>query len=65
MLIIRLTGAGVGEGDAYQGVHADDGSAAVGSLDHLVHQTVSLPLRLHRGCYTTPQGNGHNRVEPC
>ena len=41
-----FTGAGVGEGVSYQGVHVDDGSAAVGTLDHLVHQTVCFPFTL-------------------
>ena len=40
------TGAGVGEGESYQGVHVDDGSAAVGALDQLVPQTVPLPIYL-------------------
>ena len=40
------TGAGVGEGDSYQGVHVDDGSAAVGALDYLVPQTVYRVLYL-------------------
>ena len=38
------TGAGVGEGDTYQGVYVDDGSTAVDTLDHLVHQTIHSSL---------------------
>ena len=44
------TGAGAGEGDSYQRVHVDDGSPAVGAVDHLVHQTVRLPLH-HISCH--------------
>lgn len=41
-----LVGACIGERDTYQRVHVDDGSAAMGIMDHLVHQTVSLSLSL-------------------
>ena len=51
---IPSTGAGAGEGDSYQRVHVDDGSQVVGAVDHLVHQTVHLPLHhiIHHGSAT-------------
>ena len=53
-LIFSSTGAGAGEGESYQRVHVHNGSPVVGAMDHLVHQTVSLPLRhiVHRGSAT-------------
>ena len=50
------TGAGVGEGDTYQGVYVDDGSTAVGTLDHLVHQTIHLSISLKYNCHFTSEG---------
>ena len=43
-------GAGVGEGDTYQRVNVDDGSTAVGTVDHLVHQTVCFSLHIYILC---------------
>ena len=50
-------GAGVGEGDAYQRVNVDDGSTAVGTVDHLVHQTVTPSLHLWSGYGPPAEGN--------
>ena len=46
---MQCTGAGVGEGESYQGVHVDDGSATVGTLDQLVPQTAHLHAHLGAG----------------
>ena len=43
---LHSIGAGAGEGDSYSGVHVHDGPPVVGAMDHLVHQTVRLPLHL-------------------
>ena len=55
-------GAGAGEGDSYQRVHVDDGPPVVGSVDHLVHQTVRLPLHfcIHYGTFA--QGQSTARI---
>ena len=54
--VLCLVGAGIGEGDTYQGVHVYDGSKAVGTVDYLVCQAVYLPLSIQCGHHTTPQG---------
>ena len=53
MYLLCPTGAGVGEGDTYQGVYVDDGSTAVGTLDHLVHQTIHLSYHFFNFCGTS------------
>ena len=50
------TGAGAGERDSYQRVHVDDGSPAVGAMDHLVHQTVHLSLHCIIHCGIATEG---------
>ena len=56
---LNCAGVGVGEGDSDSGVHVDDGTAAVGALDHLVHQTVCPSLRLCLLHGSTTQGVCH------
>ena len=56
-LCILLLGVGSGEGNEDQGVNVDDGTAAVGTVDDLVHQTVCSPLYFRHLHDHPPQGD--------